>query len=83
MGQLGHRTGADVAHQHRFVGEVRSTGSNRVYTSASPPNQMASFFDAAPRGPPDTGASNTCTPRSAKRAWIPRSTVGELVDRSK
>src|SRR2546427_397912 len=41
------------------------------------------FPDFAPRGPPLTGASSMCTPRSAKILLIRRTTVGEFVLRSK
>ena len=51
-------------------------------TASSPPTQMASFPEAAPLGPPLTGASRQCRSRAAKTSWMWRTMVGELVERS-
>src|SRR5262249_59554391 len=48
-----------------------------------PPIQIASLRDAAPAGPPLTGASSMCAPFRAKAALSFFTTLGELVDRSK
>src|SRR5262249_21100655 len=60
-----------------------SSGLHRSNTARSPPTQIASFRLLAPAGPPLTGASSTCPPRSLNAAWSRRIRVGELVDRSK
>src|SRR5262249_61787208 len=52
-------------------------------TFSSPPTQIASLRDAAPAGPPLTGASSMCAPLSAKAVLSFFTTLGELVDRSK
>jgi len=48
-----------------------------------PPTQIASLRDAAPAGPPLTGASSMCAPFSAKAACSFFTQLGEFVDRSK
>src|SRR5262245_18993061 len=45
-----------------------STALYRLKTFSSPPTQIASLRDAAPAGPPLTGASSMCRPFSAKAA---------------
>src|SRR5262249_27072674 len=49
----------------------------------SPPTQIANRPVRAPCGPPLTGASSTCAPILANTSWMRRTSVGELVLRSK
>jgi hypothetical protein len=53
------------------------------YTALSPPTHIAILREAAPDGPPLTGASSMCASLAAKASWIFFTMLWALVDRSK
>src|ERR1700692_1097331 len=59
-----------------------STALCALNTLSSPLTQIASLREAAPAGPPLTGASSMCAPFAANAALSFFTTAGALVDRS-
>src|SRR5205823_3916332 len=81
--ELGDGARSDGTDVDGFVADGVRHGRYWGNTDSSPPTQSASLRVRAPLGPPLTGASSRWTPFLAKTSCTRRTTVGELVVRSK